>query len=117
MITEQFGIAHVGLHHVHGLVPRHVPHLEHGSTTAGRAGQEAGAQGILTTSVVAQTARNRNREVRVQHNNLLSRNAVSLNPANQIKASHCHFHHGEADPDPQVRLYMTRDCKEHEEAE
>ena len=55
---------------------------------------------ILTSSVVAQTARNRNKEVRVQHNSLLSRNAVSRNPLTQIKASHCHFHHGEADPDP-----------------
>ena len=75
------------------------------------------ATAILTTSVVAQTPRNRTKEVRVQHNNSLSRNAVSHNPANEIKASHCHFHYGEADPDPQVPLYMTRDCKEHEEAE
>ena len=72
---------------------------------------------ILTTSVVAQTARNRNKEVRVQHNNLLSRNAVSHSSANLIKASHCHFHHGEADPDPQVRLMMMRDCKEHEQGD
>ena len=72
---------------------------------------------ILTTSVVAQSVRNRNKEVRIQQNTLLSRNAVTHDPTNQIKASHCQFHHGEADPDPQVRLYMTRDCKEHEENE
>ena len=70
---------------------------------------------ILATSAAAQTRRTK--EVRVQHNNSLSRNAVSHNPANEIKASHCHFRHGEADPDPQVRLYITRDCKEHEETE
>jgi hypothetical protein len=70
---------------------------------------------ILVTSATAQTRRTK--EVRIQHNNLLSRNSVSSNPVNQIKASHCRFHHGEADPDPQVRLYMVRDCKEHEEAE
>ena len=70
---------------------------------------------ILATSADAQTRRTK--EVRIQHNNSLSRNAVSSNPVTHIRASHCHFHHGEADPDPQVRLYMTRDCKEHEENE
>ena len=75
------------------------------------------ASAILTTSVVAQTPRNRTKEVSVQHNNSLSRNAVSHNPANEIKASHCYFRHGEADPDPQVRLMMTRDCKEHEQGD
>jgi len=70
---------------------------------------------ILATSADAQTRRTK--EVRIQPNNSLSRNSVSRNPVNVVKASHCHFHHGEADPDPQVRLYMTRDCKEHEENE
>jgi hypothetical protein len=71
---------------------------------------------ILATSADAQTRRTK--EVRIQHNNnSLSRNSVSNNPANLVKAAHCHFHHSEADPDPQVRLMMTRDCKEHEEAE
>jgi hypothetical protein len=40
------GIAHVGLQHVHGLVPRHVPHLEYPCAAAARAGQEAGPQGM-----------------------------------------------------------------------
>jgi hypothetical protein len=71
---------------------------------------------ILTTSVVAQTARNRNREVRIQQNTLLSRNAVSRNPVAQIK-SHCRFEHGETDPDPRIRLQLVRDCKEHENNE
>jgi hypothetical protein len=45
---------------------------------------------------------------------------VSQNPAAQLKASsqrwpsYCHFRDGEADPDSQVRLYMMRDCREHE---
>ena len=70
---------------------------------------------ILATSADAQTRRTR--EVRIQQNNSLSRNSVSRNPVSLVKASHCHFHHGEADPDPQVRLYMTRDCNEHQENE
>ena len=70
---------------------------------------------ILATSADAQTRRTK--EVRIQPNNSLSRNSVSRNPVNVVKASHCHFHHGEADPDPQVRLYMTRDCNEHQENE
>ena len=44
MIAEQIGVAHVGLQHIHRLVPRHVPHLEHRGAAAGGAGQEAGAQ-------------------------------------------------------------------------
>jgi hypothetical protein len=44
----------------------------------------------------------------------LHRNSVSRNPVAQIKASHCRFHDGEADPDSHVRLYMVRDCREHE---
>lgn len=74
------------------------------------------ATAILATPAAAQTRRTK--EVRIQHNNSsLARKSVSRNPVNLVKAAHCHFHHGEADPDPQVRLYMTRDCKEHEEAE
>jgi hypothetical protein len=69
---------------------------------------------ILSTSVVAQTARNRNKEVRVQQNTLLSRNAVSRNPVAQIK-SHCRFEHGETDPDPRVRLELARDCRWYED--
>ena len=68
---------------------------------------------ILTTSVVAQTARNRNKEVRIQQNTLLSRNAVNRNPVAQIK-SHCRFEHGETDPDPRIRLQLARDCREWE---
>jgi hypothetical protein len=67
---------------------------------------------ILTTSVVAQTPRNRTKEVRVQHNNSLSHNAVSRSPA-QIN-SYCRFEHGEADPDPRIRLQLARDCREHD---
>jgi hypothetical protein len=71
---------------------------------------------ILATSAAAQTRRTK--EVRIQHNtNSLSRNLVSRKPVTLVKASHCHFRHGEADPDAQVRLMMARDCKEHEESE
>jgi hypothetical protein len=43
---EQVGVPHVGLQHVHRLVKRHVPHLEHRSAAARGAGQEAGPQGM-----------------------------------------------------------------------
>jgi hypothetical protein len=43
VIPEQIGVAHIGLQHVHALVPAHVPHLERRSAAARRAGQEAGA--------------------------------------------------------------------------
>jgi hypothetical protein len=70
---------------------------------------------ILTTSVVAQTARNRNREVRIQQNTLLSRNAVSRNPV--MLKHNCRFDSGETDPDPRIRLQLLRDCREHENNE
>jgi hypothetical protein len=73
---------------------------------------------ILATSAVAKTERTR--AAHVQSNHVLSRNSVSQNPvaqfraSSQIRASHCRFHEGENDPDAQVRLYMVRDCREHE---
>jgi hypothetical protein len=74
---------------------------------------------VASVANLAQAAQTRRtKEVRIQHNtNSLSRNSVSRKPATLVKASHCHFHHGEADPDAQVRLMMARDCKEHEESE
>jgi hypothetical protein len=73
---------------------------------------------MLAVPAAAKTERTR--AAHVQPNHVLSHNSVSHNPvaqlkaSSQIKASHCHFHDGEADPDSQVRLYMVRDCKEHE---
>jgi hypothetical protein len=67
---------------------------------------------ILATSAVAKTQRTRT--AHIQPNHVLSHNSVSRNPVTQIKASYCHFRDGEADPDSQVRLYLVRDCKEHE---
>jgi hypothetical protein len=73
-----------------------------------------------TLAVPAAAKTERTRAAHVQPNHVLSQNSVSHNPvaqlkaSSQIKASHCHFHDGEADPDSQVRLYMVRDCKEHE---
>jgi hypothetical protein len=73
---------------------------------------------ILAIPAVAKTERMRT--AHIQSNHVVSHDSVSHNPAaqlkasSQIKASYCHFHDGEADPDSQVRLYMLRDCKEHE---
>jgi hypothetical protein len=73
---------------------------------------------MLAVPAAAKTERTR--AAHVQPNHVLSHNSVSHNPvaelkaSSQIKASHCHFHDGEADPDSQVRLYIMRDCKEHE---
>jgi hypothetical protein len=49
----------------------------------------------------------------VSHDSV-SRNSVAQFTSSQIKASHCRFHEGESDPDSHVRLYMVRDCREHE---
>jgi hypothetical protein len=46
MVPEQISVADIGLQHVHRLVPRHVPHLEHGRASAVGTGQEPGAQGV-----------------------------------------------------------------------
>ena len=65
---------------------------------------------ILATSAVAKTPRTK--EVRIQHNNTLTHNAVTRSPA-QIN-SYCRFDHGETDPDPRIRLQLMRDCREWE---
>jgi hypothetical protein len=73
---------------------------------------------MLAIPAAAKTERTR--AAHVQPNHVLSRNSVSHNPAaeltasSQIRASHCRFRDGEADPDSQVRLYVVRDCREHE---
>jgi hypothetical protein len=46
-IPEQVCVTNVGLQYVHRLVPRHIPHLEHRSAAARRAGQEAFLSGLL----------------------------------------------------------------------
>jgi hypothetical protein len=76
------------------------------------------ATAMLAIPAVAKTERTR--AAHIQPNHIVSHNSVSHNPvaqlkaSSQIRASHCHFHDGEADPDSQVRLYMVRDCREHE---
>jgi hypothetical protein len=70
---------------------------------------------LLATSAVAKTPRNK--EVRVQPNNSVSRKSVSRNPVAQINAAYCRFEHGETDPDPRIRLQLARDCREHENSE
>jgi hypothetical protein len=72
---------------------------------------------ILATSADAQTRRANGVRVAQHNNNSVSRNSARGKPVTRVKASNCHFRHGEADPDAQVRLMMMRDCKEHEETE
>ena len=67
---------------------------------------------MLAIPAVAKTQRTR--AAHIQPNHVLSHNSVSSNPVAQLKAPHCRFHDGEADPDSQVRLNMLRDCREHE---
>jgi hypothetical protein len=67
---------------------------------------------ILTASAVAKTQRTK--EVHIQPNNTLSRNAVRRNRVTQIN-SYCRFEHGETDPDSRVRLQLARDCKGYED--
>jgi hypothetical protein len=67
---------------------------------------------MLAIPAIAKTERTRVAHIRPHH--VVSHDSVSHNPIAQLKASHCHFHDGEADPDSQVRLYMVRDCREHE---
>jgi hypothetical protein len=68
---------------------------------------------MLASSALAQTPRTK--EVRVQPNNSVNRNAVSPNPPNNaFPNSNCRFEHRESDPDPRIRLQLYRDCREHE---
>jgi hypothetical protein len=46
MVPERIRVADVGLQHVHALMPAHISHLEYRRAAAGRAGQEAGPQGV-----------------------------------------------------------------------
>ena len=61
---------------------------------------------ILATSAVAKTQRTK---AHIQHNN-----SVSHNSETQLNHN-CHFHNGETDPDPRIRLQLVRDCKSYEE--
>ena len=65
---------------------------------------------ILATSAVAKTPRPK--EVRVQHNNSVTHNAVTRSPT-QINSS-CRFDHGETDPDRRIVLQLHRDCRDWE---
>ncbi len=65
---------------------------------------------ILTTSAVAKTPRQK--EVRVQPYNSVSRNAVTRSPA-QLN-SYCRFDRGETDPDRRIVLQLHRDCRDWE---
>ena len=65
---------------------------------------------ILAASAVAKTPRPK--EVRGQHNNSVSHNAVNRSPT-QINSS-CRFEHGETDPDRRIVLQLHRDCRDWE---
>jgi hypothetical protein len=65
---------------------------------------------ILATSAVAKTQRTK--DAHIPPSNSLH-HSVSRNPVTQFD-TYCHFHSGETDPDPRIRLQLTRDCRDHE---
>ena len=65
---------------------------------------------ILATSAFAKTPRTK--EVRVQHTNTLTHNAVTRS-STQIN-SYCRFDHGETDLDRRIVLQLHRDCRDWE---
>ena len=65
---------------------------------------------ILATSAVAKTPRSK--EVRIQHNNSVTHNAVTRSPTGIN--SYCRFDHGETDPDRRIVLQLHRDCRDWE---
>jgi hypothetical protein len=65
---------------------------------------------ILASPAVAKTQRHK--EVRVQPNNSVSRNAMTRSPT-QIN-SYCRFDRGETDPDRRIVLQLHRDCRDWE---
>jgi hypothetical protein len=66
---------------------------------------------ILATSAVAKTQRTR--VTHIPHNNSVSHNPVNHNSGNMFNHN-CHFDHGETDPDPRIRLQLSRDCRDWE---
>jgi hypothetical protein len=66
---------------------------------------------MLATSAVAKTQRTNT----TRH---LNNSVVHLkNSPEQGELSYCHFHLAHTDPDPQVRLNILRDCRDHELSE
>jgi len=70
---------------------------------------------ILATSAVAKTQHTK--EARNLPSNSVSHNSASHNPVTQLNGSYCHFHNGETDPDPRVRLQLVRDCRDYENSD
>jgi hypothetical protein len=64
---------------------------------------------MLATSAVAKTQRTN--PTRVHLNNSV---AHLKNSPEQGELSYCRFHLPHTDPDPQVRLNIARDCRDHE---
>jgi hypothetical protein len=65
---------------------------------------------ILATSAVAKTQRTKDAHL-LPSSSL--HHTVSHNPVAQFD-TYCHFHSGETDPDPRIRLQLARDCRDHE---
>jgi hypothetical protein len=64
---------------------------------------------MLATSAVAKTQRTNATRIHV------SNSVVHLkNSPEPGELSYCHFHLAHTDPDPQVRLNILRDCRDHE---
>jgi hypothetical protein len=64
---------------------------------------------MIATSAVAKTQRTK--AARIHPSNSVVH--LSHSPE-QGELSYCHFHLAHTDPDPQVRLNIVRDCKDHE---
>jgi hypothetical protein len=59
---------------------------------------------MLGTSAVAKTQRTKAARIHLHLNH----------SPEQGELSYCHFHLVHTDPDPQVRLNIVRDCRDHE---
>jgi hypothetical protein len=67
---------------------------------------------MLATSAVAKTPRTKTARI------YPSNSVVHLNRSpEQGELSYCRFHLPHTDPDPQVRLNIARDCRDHELAD
>jgi hypothetical protein len=67
---------------------------------------------ILATSAVAKTQRTRAAHI-AHNNNSVSHNSVNHNSGTMLNHN-CRFDHGETDPDPRIRLQLSRDCRDWE---
>jgi hypothetical protein len=64
---------------------------------------------MLATSAVAKMQRTNATRIHVNNSVVHLKNSPE-----QGELSYCHFHLAHTDPDPQVRLNILRDCRDHE---